>query len=232
MTNKVIRVALADDHPAVLAGIKAVLSKVESMQVVGTASNSTELMELLGQNKCDVLVADYAMPGGKYGDGFALLSLLRRRFPDLKIIVFTGVANGPVTQELSKIGIYAVLNKSDDMIHLVAAIHAVFSGASYTAPSARNLQQLTNKGQAATQTLSIRETEVIRLYLSGLTVREISEQLHRAKQTVSAQKVSAMRKLGAKRETDLFRLAAEVGIVASPETTFSADDSDTEGVTP
>jgi two-component system, NarL family, captular synthesis response regulator RcsB len=232
MTNKVIRVVLTDDHPAVLVGIQSVLSKVESIRVVGTASNSTELMDVLDKNECDVLVADYAMPGGKYGDGFSLLSLLRRRFPDLKIIVFTGVGNRSIAQELSRLGIYAVLTKNDAMIHLVAAIHAVFAGATYTAPSVNKLQSLNSKGQVATQVLSIREAEVIRLYLSGLTVQEISAQLHRAKQTVSAQKLSAMRKLGAKRETDLFRLAAEIGLVASPESTLSADASGAEGVAP
>jgi two-component system, NarL family, captular synthesis response regulator RcsB len=232
MTNNVIRVALTDDHPAVLAGIKSVLSKVESIHIVGTASNSTELFDLLGQSNCDVLVADYAMPGGKYGDGLTLLLLLRRRFPDLKIIVFTGIANAPIAQELSRLGIYAVLNKMDEMIHLVAAIHAAFAGANYISPSIKAQQSLNSKGQVSSQVLSRRETEVIRLYLSGLTIQEIAEQLHRAKQTVSAQKVSAMRKLGAKRDTDLFRLAAEIGIVVSPETTFNAEDSAAGSVAP
>ncbi|MCW3477994.1 LuxR C-terminal-related transcriptional regulator [Neisseriaceae bacterium JH1-16] len=66
--------------------------------------------------------------------------------------------------------------------------------------------------------LSRREIEVVRLFVSGLTINEIAARLHLSKQTVSAQKVSAMKKLGLQREADLYRYAIEVGLLPSSAT--------------
>jgi two-component system capsular synthesis response regulator RcsB len=63
--------------------------------------------------------------------------------------------------------------------------------------------------------LSKRESEVIRLYVSGMRINDIAVQLHRSKQTVSSQKNSAMKKLGIASDADLFKYALEVGFVSS-----------------
>jgi two-component system, NarL family, captular synthesis response regulator RcsB len=88
-----INLILADDHPALIAGVKHELSRIHTLNVVGTARDSTELVDLLSWVPCDILVTDYSMPGGEYGDGMAMLSFLRRRHPDLKIVVFTTIDN-------------------------------------------------------------------------------------------------------------------------------------------
>jgi len=59
---------------------------------------------LLETVPCDVLVADYSMPNGAYGDGITLLSYLRRRYPDLKIVVFTMVDNPAIVREVARLG--------------------------------------------------------------------------------------------------------------------------------
>ncbi|PWK29715.1 response regulator transcription factor [Pseudomonas sp. OV226] len=217
MIKTKLQLVLADDHPAVLAGISYKLSSIPSLQVVGTASNSTEIVELLARIPCDILITDYAMPGGQFGDGISLLSFLRRRFPALCIIVFTMLDNPAVTREMSNLGVKAVLSKADDIAHLVAAIDAVGRGAIYFSPSA--LPSGTRSGLITdwfdgTNALTMREAEVVRLFVAGHTVKEIAEQLHRSKQTISAQKMSAMRKLGIERDADIFRFAQEFGFTS------------------
>lgn len=215
MNHAKIRLVLADDHPALLAGILHELKPLQSLEIIGTASNSTEIVEILARASCDVLITDYAMPGGQFGDGISFLSFLRRRFPDVNVIVFTMLDNPAITNEMSSLGIKAVLSKSDDVSHLISAIHAVKGGAAYFSPTA-----LSQAGPARTegaQALSMREAEVVRLYIAGRSVKEIAEQLHRSKQTVSAQKMSAMRKLGIERDADLFRFAYETGLVSKQE---------------
>lgn len=215
-----IRLVLADDHPTLIAGIQHALAGIPGIDIVGTARNSTEILELLSRTPCDILVTDYAMPGGEYGDGMTLLSFLRRRFPDLKIIVFTTVDNPAMVREITRIGVESVVNKVDDAEHLVSAIYAVHAGAVYVSPSA-NREPVQNPlrpaNEQGTVQLTPRETEVVRLYVSGLSVNEIAEQLHRTKQTVSSQKTSAMRKLGIERDADLFRFAYETGLVAAAD---------------
>ncbi|MFM0043889.1 response regulator transcription factor [Paraburkholderia sediminicola] len=220
MNSTKIRLVLADDHPTLIAGIRYALADIPTIDIVGTARNSTEILELLSRVRCDILVTDYAMPGGEYGDGLTLLSFLRRRFSDLKIIVFTTVDNPAMIREITQLGIASVVNKVDDAAHLVSAIHAVYAGATYVSPAA-NREPLQNRVRtASTQTtvkLTPREAEVVRLYVSGMSVNEIADQLHRTKQTVSSQKSSAMRKLGIERDADLFRFAYETGLAAAAE---------------
>jgi two-component system capsular synthesis response regulator RcsB len=163
---------------------------------------------------CDILVTDYAMPGGKFGDGMSLISFLRRRHPSVDIIVFTMLNNPAIVREMSAIGVKAVLSKMDDLRHLVSAIVAVGGGAAYLSPHTllrgeRSTGARANHGAPA---LTRREEDVLRLYVAGQSINEIAKQLHRSKQTISAQKMSAMRKIGIERDADLFRFAYEMGM--------------------
>lgn len=224
-----IRIVLADDHPVLVAGVAHVLSNVPSLEVVGTAQNSTEVVELLGREPCDILVTDYAMPGGDHGDGMVFLSFLCRRFPNLKIIVFTMIENPAIVREVAKLGVAAVVNKRGKIDELVSAIHTVCRGGRHY-PAQPVGESTPGPGEPARPMLSKREAEVVRLYVSGLSINEIAEQLHRTKQTVSTQKVSAMRKLGIVKDADLFRFAFEAGMDGSAPSDNSAPPTETPPV--
>ena len=213
-----IRIAIADDHPAVLIGIESVLKEVSTVELVGAVKNSTELIDLLNLQSCDVLVTDYAMQGGEYGDGIILLEFLRRRYPDLKVVVMTMMDNPGVLRALINHGVKCILSKSDDSTHLIPAVHIAFSSGQYFSPTIASMLAAINdsgKQEITQKELSKREFEVVRLYVSGLTVNEIAARLNRSKQTVSSQKASAMKKLGIVREADLFKYAMETGLLAS-----------------
>jgi two-component system capsular synthesis response regulator RcsB len=216
MSNMKIRLVLADDHPAVLSGIKHGLAVLPTLEVIGTAADSGELIKLLDMKACDVVITDYAMPGGEYGDGMTLLAYLRRTYPELKIIVFTTIENPALAQEIKKLGVHAVLSKSHDTSHLISAVHAVYAGATYFRSTSRvqegELLKASVSGDARERTLTPREMEVVRLFVSGMSINEIAERLHRTKQTISSQKTRAMRKLGIDRDADLFRFAYETGL--------------------
>lgn len=205
-----INFIIADDHPMVVVGIKHELSSIHTLRNAGVARNSTEVLDLLARCQCDVLITDYVMPGGEFGDGMAMLSFIRRRYPELKIVVLTAIENLAVVAEMRKIGVHSVLNKADEVGHLVSAVHAVYAGASYFSPRLRGEGGGGGDGQA--RDLSPREAEVVRLYVSGASISEIARQLNRTKQTVSSQKSSAMRKLGIERDVDLFCFAYETGL--------------------
>lgn len=213
-----MRLIIADDHPAVLIGIGHVLEAVSTIDVVGLVKNSTELIHLLDKQPCDVLVTDYAMPNGEYGDGITLFEFLRRRYPHLKIVVMTMMDNPGVLRTLVSRGLTCILCKSDDSSHLIPAVHAAFSGGQYFSPAIASFVQSMNAngyGEVRKKELTKREFEIVRLYVSGLTVNEIAGKLHRSKQTISSQKTSAMKKLGIVREADLFKYAMETGLLTS-----------------
>ncbi|WP_038792816.1 response regulator transcription factor [Burkholderia pseudomallei] len=214
-----IDLIVADDHPALIAGIEHALSKSSAISVAGTASNSTELVDLLARERCDILITDYAMPGGSHGDGLGLLSFLRRHYPDLKIIVFTAIDNPALIALMARLGVRAVVNKMDHIDNLIASIQAVYAGATYIPAGVDAFVSSRPAGDEHTpeieRQLSARELEIVRLYVSGLSVNEIAAYLHRSKQAVSTQKMNAMRKLGIERDAGLFRYAYETGLMAA-----------------
>ncbi|WP_321387214.1 response regulator transcription factor [Alcaligenes phenolicus] len=218
-----IKLILADDHPILVAGVQYELAALRTLDIVGTASNSTEVVSLLDTRPCNILVTDYLMPGGDIGDGLNMLSFLLRRYPALHIIVFTTIDNPAMVSSMLELGIKAVLNKADDITHLITAIHTVYAGSSYLSPSIQEICMRTDASNS-TQKLSRRELEVIRLFVEGASINEIANQLNRTKQTISTQKSSAMRKLGIQRDADLFRYAYESGLVGGSVTTKSPSD--------
>ncbi|MFJ2387126.1 response regulator [Pseudomonas koreensis] len=210
-----IRLLLADDHPALLAGLVHELEAVPTLDVLGTAVDSGSLVNLLESTLCDVLVTDYVMPGGKHGDGIGLLSYIKRVFPHLKIIVFSSLENPALIQQLAKLGVNGALGKTQHTNQLISAIHAVFAGSNYFPTENLVTGEVGVSQNPATHNLTKREFEVVRLFVSGMSVNEIAEQLNRTKQTISSQKASAMRKLGIDRDAELFRFAFEAGMATS-----------------
>ncbi|MEK6366441.1 MAG: response regulator transcription factor [Burkholderia gladioli] len=206
-----IRLILADDHPTVLSGMRHEIGRAPTLEIVGLAASAGKLIALLDATVCDVLITDYMMPGGGFPDGFPLLLHLRRNWPDLKIVVFTTVDNPGMLREIVGIDVQSVLSKLDAADHLISAAHSVYAGARYYSPSVRGALRGPRE-QGIANTLSSREFEVIRLYVAGHTIGEIALRLNRAKQTVSAQKVSAMKKLGIERDAELFHYAFEIGL--------------------
>lgn len=228
-----IRLAVADDHPTLLAGMEHLLSRVDGINVIGLVTNSTELVELLGHSSCDVVVTDFSMPGGRYGDGLSLLRFLKRRFPNVRQVVLTSIENGAVMKGIVDVGTFGLVSKSDDLSHLETAIRMAHLGSSYVSPRISELllqhvpEADTADGQVAA--LSKRETEVLRMYAEGLTVSEIGQRAGRSSKTISAQKMAAMKKLGLKHDADIFRYAQAHGLVPASQTSQkNAQGSDSD----
>jgi len=210
------RVVVADDHPVILFGAETALLKFPDIQVVARARQSTELIRILHSVPCDVLITDLAMPGGQFGDGLPLIGYLRRNFPTLPIVVLTMLENAALLKRLSELGVESVVNKSDDLGHIGFAVQHVSRRQEYMSPSVRaSLESLrvNASGKTTEVMLSRRELEVVRLFVSGMTIKEISEQLSRSIKTISTQKNTAMRKLGLERDSELFQYAQSNGLM-------------------
>jgi two-component system capsular synthesis response regulator RcsB len=228
MDDFTIRVILADDHPAVVAGLLHTLKKYPTLDVVDTVGNSTELLAALGKQPCDVLVSDYSMPGGDYGDGITLFSFLRRRYPALRIVILTMIDNPGVIRSILKLDIQCILSKADTTDHLLAAIHGAYANGRYFSPAISKIvwQLDIESSTSSSRALTKRESEVIRLFVSGLSVNEIAAQLKRSKQTISAQKSSAMRKLGVATDTELIKYSIGAALAEEPDSEDRNDGLD------
>ena len=211
-----IRVILADDHPIFLIGLRVVIEQNNRAAVVALASSPDELLERLKNTPCDVLVTDFMMPVKDQSDGLRLLERIHREHPALPVIVVTMLSNAGLFQSMLALKVYGLLGKASMADELPAAIDSVRRGQPFIADSVKRiLRKATDYGTdtlIAPSDLSPRELEVMRLLANGSSVGAVAARLNRSKQTVSAQKVSAMRKLGLANDAALFIYLQEHGL--------------------
>ncbi|QNQ19241.1 response regulator [Kosakonia sp. SMBL-WEM22] len=200
------RILIADDHPIYLMGLRALLSPLAGQyHIVDEALTTDEVISKLEFHDIDILVTDFSMPGDKYNDGLALIQLIKRRWPALVIIVVTMIHNPGIQRALRQLGVHAVISKAGLATELVHFIKGLSGTSAFSKPTA---DALASTGISLTP----KESEVLRLLLRGLTVSDISARLNRTKQTVSAQKKSAMRKLGVTTEYELYQQLQQLGL--------------------
>ncbi|GLQ97831.1 response regulator transcription factor [Dyella mobilis] len=217
-TGEITRIVIADDHPVVMLGVRALLKGLGNVEVVAEANSGGELLSVLGSEPCDLLITDFSMPyEDGSGDGLSLLKRLRRDHPKLPIIVLTMVHNPALTRGMLAAGVNGLVGKVAMMKELLLAIGAVLNGRTYICEAMR--EHVADWSAAPPESgtdpavLSQREAEVVRLYAQGLTVTQIAEHLHRSVKTVSQQKNDAMRKLGVTSNTQLFEYARAYGLL-------------------
>jgi len=214
------RIVIADDHPLVLIGLHKALDGVLGMQLCAEAQDSTGLVAALESGGADVVITDFHMPGGRYGDGGSLVGLLQRRYPALRIIVITMLSNPLLLEQIIVSGVQGLLLKSAPAEEIRRAVQAVADGGQYVGEAVRTiLAQLRSErpragdAPASLQSLSPREMEVLRLFVGGLSVSEIAATLHRSIKTVSHQKVAALHKLGISNDRELYEYALREGLL-------------------
>lgn len=202
-----LRVVLADDHPLVLMAAREVLETLPYIEILGSVSNSTDLMAFLEEHTADVVITDYSMPGDSaYGDGMRLIKFLLRKQPNLHVFVLTMVTNPMIITAMYDAGVAAVVLKRDNFSEIATAIAMLQIGRKYYPPGFEP-GQLTNLQKSSAEqsvaALSPSEFEVLRQFVAGTSVSEIAHNRNRSVKTISAQKASAMRKLGVRTDQEL-----------------------------
>lgn len=224
--NQRLRVALLDDHAAILHGLAARLAQERDIDVVGSFSGSQEMIAALQGSPVDFLLIDYAL-GHNDIDGHNLIRLLRIRFPKAKIIVTSAHDNQATVTLAIQAGASGFVGKGQNLDDLVTAIRTVAKGDTYLPPDVA--AELDSRGaaqqvpQAASAEdlgaepgdsqilqgnaeLTPREREVLRCFLSGMSVAQIAEKFSRSNKTISTQKQAGYRKLGIRSDAEFFQI--------------------------
>jgi len=212
-----IRIIVADDHPIVRSGIRSVLEGAHGIYVVAEAGCPDSLIAALENTSgCDLIVTDLNMPGTQVVDGMPLLHLLRRRWPRLPVMVLTLMDNLGVLQLAMAAGARGMMLKTDALVDLPTAVRQIAAGETYISASLREKWRAADEVAAGVPRtpLSPRESEVLRLFVRGMTVSEIAQYLHRSIKTVSRQKMSAMAKLRLTSDIEVYEYAREQGLLA------------------
>jgi DNA-binding NarL/FixJ family response regulator len=211
-----VRAIIADDHPLVLLAIENLINGYPNLEVVGRAADATELFAELDRGSCDLVLMDLYMPGGLNGCGLEAVKQFKMRYPDVALIVLTMETDAAELQKVISLGVEGLLSKRDriDLIHV--AVVTALARECYVGPAVRALisdATATQRLDYVRKILSRRKLEVFTQYASGLGVTEIAARLERSVKTISAQKCTAMRKLGLQSDAELFRFAVEYGVI-------------------
>ncbi len=211
-----ISIVLADDHPMVLEGFKALLAAEPDLRVVGEALDGLTVMPIVEKLRPDVLVVDLMMPGL---NGFEVVRLARERAPETRTAVLSMHANEAYVYEAMKNGASGYVLKQAEARELVLAIRAIAGGKRYlSAPlSEEKLRDYESRARSVAvdphETLSGREREVLQLAAEGLTNADIGKRLSIGKRTVETHRANLIRKLGLKSQAELVRYAIKKGLL-------------------
>ncbi len=214
--QRVIRILVADDHPAVRDGLIAMLSTQSDFRVVGQASTGSEVIANIEIAQPDVMLLDLEMPE-LYG--LDVMRLVASDHPELKILVFTAFDDDERMVAAVQAGAKGYLLKGSQRDEIFNAIRVISQGGSHLQPEAASkLMRLTisEAPQADWSPLTARELEVLELLARGMTNKEIATELVITVRTVKFHVSSILRKLDAGNRTEAVSTAAERGIVDMP----------------
>ncbi|HEX9314269.1 MAG TPA: response regulator transcription factor [Actinomycetota bacterium] len=205
-----LSVLLAEDHPVVREGLRAMLEAEGDFQVVGQTGNSSEVGGMVEELHPDVLVLDLIMPG--IGGLNALRELTRRRL-NTRVVVLSMYANEAYVLEALQNGAGAYVLKQSEAAELVRGIREVAKGRRYLSPplSQRAVEAYAKraKGTIATKEaeLTAREKEVLMLVGQGFTSAQIGERLFISVRTVESHRSNLTKKLGLHSQAEMVRTA-------------------------
>jgi len=209
-----VRILLADDHKILRQGLRALLEREVGLEVVAEADTSEETVRLAGEFRPHVIVLDVPLSGD---GGTDLVQRLRREAPDTKIIGLSTSLDGHVAASLLRSGVAGYLAKTGGCEELCQAIRDVMAGHTYLEPEAAALvarASLQDGGGDPGDILTTRQLEVLRLYTSGLSTKEIAIRIGRSVKTVEMHRQNVMERLRLRSVADLTKYAIRKGLAS------------------
>ncbi|MFL6611836.1 MAG: response regulator [Pseudomonas sp.] len=202
-----IRVALVDDHALVRDGIRALLSVMPRLEVVGEAENGVQALEMVGRCQPDLLLMDIGL---KDMNGLELTRQLGKQYPGLKILILSMYDNHEYVSESVRAGASGYVLKNSPSKEIIAAIEAIISGGTFY--SAEIAQRLATDPNTDSE-LTPRESQVLAKMVQGLNNKEMARELDISVRTVETHRLSIRRKLNIDKPAALAKYAIDHGII-------------------
>lgn len=214
--SKTITIVLADDHRIVRQGLRALLEAETDFNVIGTAGDGLEALDLVRKLNPDVVVLDLMMPGL---NGLEVARQLNKQKPNTKIIILSMYDDEGFVLEALSNGVSAYVLKDAGSSDLIQAVREVKAGHRYLSPPLSDraievYEQMTKAGTTDKyETLTTREREVLHLTAEGHTNNEIAVRLGISVRTAETHRSKVMNKLDIHNQADLTRYALRRGII-------------------
>lgn len=212
MSERAIKVFLADDHTIVRQGLKLILAGQPDFEVIGEAANGRETVDLVQKLKPDVVLMDVAMPEL---NGIEATRRLVQANPRLRVLVLSMHKEGTYVREILKAGARGYILKDAIDTELLNAIRSVARGDGYISPAVSGalLSDFRQNVTDPIDLLSSREREVLQLIAEGKTNKEVATRLNLSVYTVDSHRGKIMEKLNLHSTGELVRFAMKHGLV-------------------
>ncbi|RME92295.1 MAG: DNA-binding response regulator [Candidatus Hydrogenedentota bacterium] len=211
--SKTPKIVIADDHEVFRYGLRKLLEE-NGMDVVAEAGNGEQLVDILEDIDCNIVITDLSMP--KLG-GIEAIRVLKNRFPGLKIIVLSMHKDKPFVRKVLAEDVDAYILKDDIFEEIIRSIKNVMQGRkAYSADLLSTITEEYNALQDAKVRLDLltpREKEILIMIGNGMTNKEMAEQLGISVRTVETHRANLMEKMEFQNSQEAIRFAIEMDLV-------------------
>ncbi|MGV3771674.1 MAG: response regulator transcription factor [Verrucomicrobiales bacterium] len=210
-TSTVLKVALADDHALVRAGIRSLLEALEWVEVVGEANDGREALALIAEKQPNIALLDISMPGL---NGLETAAQVTSEFPQTKIIILSMHASEQYVARALRAGVSGYLLKDAAREELDLALRTVRAGQVYLSSSlSKNVLKIYLKQtEAAEFELTSRQRQILQLLAESKNSKEIALVLDVSPKTIEAHRAQIMERLGIHDLPGLVRYAIQQGL--------------------
>lgn len=201
------KILLVDDHIIIRKGLVSILRQLPDIEYISEVDNGRMALEEVASRRFDLVLLDVSMPEM---DGLEALKLLKRDHPELKVLMVTMHPEEYYAVRALQGGASGYLRKDCSPDVLIKAVREVLEKGKYISPSlgivlAEKISGAGLQSASATDSLSDRELQVLRLIGTGVPIKEIAEQLYISPKTVATYKSRICQKLHLKNNVELLR---------------------------
>ena len=216
-----ISILLVDDHAIVREGYRVLLAKQSGLQMVAEAADGVQAYQQFKEYNPDVVITDLSLPGI---GGLELISRIKQRNPEAKILVFSMHQNPSFALQASRAGALGYVTKSSPPEVLLRAIQEVQAGRHTLSADIAQALALEKLGsdRIVLETLTVREFEILRLLVEARTTEDIAQTLNISPKTVCNCHYLIKSKLGVASDIELTRLAIRLKVIDLLELSGSA----------
>jgi len=212
MNKELIRVLIVDDHSVVREGLKHVISRQMDMLVAGEAASCAQALDLLTEERFDVIVCDVKLPDGL---GWDVLKAVKSGPHPVPVLILSAFTEEQYAVQALKSGADGYVNKGSASETLIAAIRRLAGGGKFVSPefAAHVAHVLGHGDSAAHEALSEREFAVLRMIAAGSSLVSIAQSLNISPKTVTTYRARVLEKLALENNAELTRYVLEKGLL-------------------
>jgi two-component system nitrate/nitrite response regulator NarL len=197
-----ITVIVAEDHQALIDGIKSFLKNESDIEIIGHANDGFSLIDVARKLKPNVIITDIRMPKC---DGILATKTIKAELPETKVIAFSMFDHDDAISQMKEAGASGYIMKNSSLQTVLDAIRAVNQGYTYFVNEAENEFENTKNELF----FSSREKEILNLIAEGKSSQEIADVLFIGKSTVDSHRKNMSKKIKTIGKNDLTKFALE-----------------------